>query len=177
MISSKLIVLFLLVVNVSGINHPLLQMFDHFQLSSQTSNETSNFHCISDEDCSYHGTCNQEKTVCICNNGYTTYPSANQPQCNYEQKNQLTAFLLSFFLGAFGAGHFYIEIFGIAAVKLILGLMIGCLQQLAKKSEDRFLVCFYSLGVIVVFIWYIWDLVLFGYNKYPDNNGVGLKPW
>eukprot|EP01084_Bolivina_argentea_P185207 319408_1 len=39
-------------------------------------------------------------------------------------KNQLTAFLLSFFLGAFGAGRFYVGDYTLGAIKLCLPLLV-----------------------------------------------------
>eukprot|EP01083_Nonionella_stella_P044846 120656_1 len=45
---------------------------------------------------------------------------------NYSSRNQLTAFLLAFFLGSVGAGRFYIGAYLSASFKLMLG-GIACL--------------------------------------------------
>ena len=44
--------------------------------------------------------------VCVCNKGYVSY-GLNQT-CNYQQKEKLTAFLLSFLVGSTGADWFYL---------------------------------------------------------------------
>ena len=61
--------------------------------------------------------------------GYTTHPEpdVNAPDedrvyCQYEQKSQLVAFLLSWFFGFFGGGHWYLGLFGYAGAKLAYGV-------------------------------------------------------
>jgi hypothetical protein len=54
--------------------------------------------CSSAADCNYHGLCQDATGNCICFSGYYTQRTNNP--CAYEQKSQLTAFLLQFFLGA-----------------------------------------------------------------------------
>ncbi len=53
--------------------------------------------CLTDSDCN-NGIC--RNFTCICNSGFVTFGSST---CNYQQKEKLTAFLLSFFVGSFGA--------------------------------------------------------------------------
>lgn len=45
--------------------------------------------------------------TCLCDSGYVTFGS-NGLNCNYQQKEKLTAFLLSFFIGSTGADWFYL---------------------------------------------------------------------
>jgi hypothetical protein len=53
--------------------------------------------CTLNSDCN-NGVCTSG--ICVCNKGYL---SQDTLACSYKQKDQLTAFLLSFFLGVFGA--------------------------------------------------------------------------
>ena len=61
--------------------------------------------CVNDLDCN-NGEC-KNKTYCKCDDGYTTHGTDAGP-CNYKQKNKLTAFMLSFFIGNTGADWFYL---------------------------------------------------------------------
>ena len=54
--------------------------------------------CSSDNDCN-NGIC--RSGACLCNAGYVTFGSNGT--CNYQQKNKITAFLLSFLIGTTGA--------------------------------------------------------------------------
>merc|ERR1712130_1081393 len=49
----------------------------------------------------------------------------------YSEKEQLTAFLLSFFLGGVGAGRFYVGDYAIASMKLCLPLIVCILAGIA----------------------------------------------
>lgn len=64
-----------------------------------------NRNCSGLSYCNYNGFCRNDGT-CQCFSGY--YTQFPDKPCSYSQKKQLTAFLLQFFLGVFGAGHFYI---------------------------------------------------------------------
>lgn len=66
--------------------------------------------CRSDIDCNSNGICSSVTGQCRCDIGYTTYDSKDGTQCNYKQKFQMNAFLLSLFLGEFGAGNYNIFI-------------------------------------------------------------------
>merc|ERR1719174_2390456 len=69
--------------------------------------------------CGDHGTCGQygighEDLVCECDKEWATPRDFNSSSvidrekiCSVERKSQLTAILLSVFLGGFGAGSFY----------------------------------------------------------------------
>ena len=58
--------------------------------------------CATDNDCN-NGFCRSSK--CICNSGYV---DNNDSPCSYKQKEKLTTFLLSFFVGPFGVDWFYL---------------------------------------------------------------------
>lgn len=59
--------------------------------------------CNTNSECN-NGQCGDNK-VCQCNLGFVNY---DDKACSYEQKNKVTAFLLSLFLGNFGADWFYL---------------------------------------------------------------------
>jgi len=150
------------------------------------------FVCKDNSSCSFHGECNKMNTDCICESGFTTFFNLTDPfqdkKCNYEKKQQIKAFLFELFLG-FGAGHFYTERFTVAGLKLgafIFGICIICLfpitaKFLSEKLESDCLLlsvsCFYYLCSIGLAFWFIYDLVMFGMNKYLDGNGVELFSW
>lgn len=151
------------------------------------------FTCINSTlSCSGHGECTADKQDCICEAAYTTLENQSTPEankrCNYERKTQLKAFLFELFLG-FGAGHFYTERYTMASLKLsafIFGIFIICLfpitaKFLSEKLESDCLVlsvsCFYYLCSIGLAFWFIYDLVMFGMNKYLDGNQIQLLSW
>ncbi len=59
--------------------------------------------CTRNSDCN-NGVC--QESVCLCNKGFVSF-GTNQT-CNYQQKEKLTAFLLSFLIGSTGADWFYL---------------------------------------------------------------------
>lgn len=133
-------------------------------------------------------------TNCTCKPGYVPISSENKDSdfqyCKYKQKKQLVAFLLELFIG-FGAGHFYRSAYGFAFKKLGAYLAAVCLicclpgitKEISRNSGDcvAFLVTliYYACSVGIGF-WYVFDLIQFAKNNYPDNRfepNIGLKPW
>ena len=144
-----------------------------------------------------HIKCENETTNenCVCEKGY--YPNFDNKLkgvkfCELEQKNQLTAFLLELFVG-FGAGHFYRHHYLMASLKLVaffIGIYLICLFPLTAKcvtdccDSDCLVIVisiFFYLYALGLAFWYIWDLVYFGKNKYPDcshdQGDIDMKPW
>ena len=138
-----------------------------------------------------HMNCNQDKSECTCKAEYATEKGGSK-YCEIERKKQLTAFLLELFVG-FGAGHFYRHDYLMASLKLVafvFGIYVICLFPLTAKcvtdccDSDCLVVLvsiifyLYALGLA---FWYIWDLVYFGKNKYPDkshgNMEIDLQHW
>ena len=138
-----------------------------------------------------HMDCNNEKTECSCKAEYATDPNGSR-YCEVERKKQLTAFLLELFVG-FGAGHFYRHDYLMASLKLVafvFGIYVICLFPLTAKcvtdccDSDCLVVLvsiifyLYALGLA---FWYIWDLVYFGKNYYPDKSHkdfeIDLQHW
>lgn len=126
--------------------------------------------CTSFADCNNEGFCDTSTGVCKCDDHYIN--SHDGTQCTYKQKQQLTAFLLHFFLGYFGAGEFYVGNNGLAAGQLVLSTGSGILLGIAKGTKGKCSVATGILGGIgglASMIWWIADDVLFGKNSVqPD---------
>ena len=153
--------------------------------TATTSSPTIHPNCTDEVTCSAAGTCKKDGT-CDCIWGYVTHnPSQKNTYCNYQQKEQLIAFLLSMFLGGFAGGRWYIDDYPLAAIKtslIFIGCCIGCICAaiLGKttKPERSAVGCFpVCLASTVVIIWCIVDIILFALNQIPDGNGVELAPW
>ena len=138
-----------------------------------------------------HMDCKNENQECTCKAEYATDPNGSR-YCEVERKKQLTAFLLELFVG-FGAGHFYRHDYLMASLKLVafvFGIYVICLFPLTAKcvtdccDSDCLVVLvsiifyIYALGLA---FWYIWDLVYFGKNYYPDKSHkdfeIDLQHW
>ena len=123
----------------------------------------------------------EDKGKLFCN----CYLGDNVVECNYKQKSQLKAFLLELFL-CYGAGHFYINNYKLAAPKLVVFAIFYCLfialRIITKAKEENklanLIICI-SAGVVLaaMITWQIIDLVYFGKNKYKDGNKIPLRNW
>ena len=139
----------------------------------------------SDLFCNGHGICIDYSTGCKCDIGYTTYNSLNGTQCNYKQKYQMNAFLLSLFLGEFGAGRFYVGDYVLGAIKLCLifiGCCIACCFIMGSYAAENGVLmvigyCGLFCSACGLGVWFIVDIILFAINDIPDQNGVELSPW
>ena len=111
---------------------------------------TSNLFCI-------HGVCdrNQSTPVCVCDRGWVLARDGSG-LCTYQQKSKLAAFLLSFFVGGFGADWFYLSV-GNAGY-----IVAGVFKLL-------------TLGGIG--IWWLVDWIRILTNSFPDGQGVALLEW
>lgn len=161
----------------------------NYEMAKTSLRGLQQFTCVDDvTSCSGNGKCNDQKTDCICDVDFDTFPADSSKQCNYQKKKQLVAFLLEMFLG-FGAGHFYTERYSMGGAKLacfLFGVYIICLfpisaKCISDKCDSDWMVltvaCFYYCCVLGLAFWFIYDLVMFGLNKYPDGNGLPLLPW
>ena len=128
---------------------------------------------------------------CSCKGGYITFPKNNSKYCNLVQKKQSIAFVLEFCVG-FGAGHFYRHDYTRGSLKLVafvLGIVfIFSFPITAKYISDCdcdfiavLISIIYYLYLCALTVWYFWDIIYFGKNKYKDfsNKGkaVPLKHW
>lgn len=72
-------------------------------------------------------------------------------------KSRTVAFLLSFFLGAFGAHRFYAGRGGSGVVMLILTITL--------------------IGAIVSGIWNLVDIFTIGFGNFKDGEGYTISKW
>ena len=157
-------------------------------------NKTIYYDCSDEKkiDCAIENMkCNSDFTNCTCKDGYITYKDSKYCEL-HQKKKQLTAFLLELFVG-FGAGHFYRHHYLMASLKLVaffIGIYLICLFPLTAKcvtdccDSDCVVIVisiFFYLYALGLAFWYIWDLVYFGKNKYPDcshdQGDIDMKPW
>jgi TM2 domain-containing membrane protein YozV len=112
--------------------------------------------CITNVDCA-HGICDTNRTIgaCICDRGWVLSRDGNNV-CNYQQRSKLAAFLLSFFVGGFGADWFYLSVGngGYIAAGVFKLLTLG------------------GIG-----IWWLVDWIRILTNSFPDGQGVALLEW
>merc|ERR1719461_32981 len=93
----------------------------------------------SDIDCNGHGICSALTNSCECDIGYTSIGSEDGTECNYKQKYQMNAFLLSLFLGEFGAGRYYVGDYVLGTIKLLLifiGCCVACCAMMSAAGSD-----------------------------------------
>lgn len=125
--------------------------------------------CIPGADqCSGNGQCVYDyqnlNWTCSCYEGYTG------PTCGTQLKYKLTAFLLTFFLANWGAGYFYLAYWGLAGIRLALGVLFCCVVTFHKsannpsKSFRGGASCFYS----ILFLWWMIDWILILTDVVPD---------
>ena len=103
--------------------------------------------------CSIYGICNyqlnpatlQYNIGCECNKGYSSFginpDDSESTYCCYQQKSLLISFLLELFLG-FGIGHFYMNDYTYAIIKMIIQLIfcsgVGCVTYFSCIREHPF---------------------------------------
>lgn len=170
-------------------NQEYLKTLDHFVLKRDgPPYASSNITNCTDSlvTCSAHGTCYKDGSGCVCDDDYATFECDAGVECCYKRKNQLAAFLLSFFLGYLGVGRFYVGQVGVPIAKLLLNLfpciilcILGCCLMSsggegAKGGIAGTVTC---VVFTALFAWWLADVILFGLNKIDDSNGVKLAAW
>jgi hypothetical protein len=134
-----------------------------------------------------------------CMKGYVQRPRRvdkyKDKFCLYEQKQQLKAFLLEFFLTS-GIGHFYCLRVSMGIIKLLVTISffvfysvmkckyseIKCKNELLPESErnelfQHSIVSLFCISTVGFLICHIFDLYMFGTNQYQDGNSVPLESW
>ena len=156
-----------------------------------------NINC-SNTNCLLPNNCSTDKKTCLCSNENSEY-TLNYPLksgekrqdvnsiklfCEHTRKNQLTYFLLEFFLNI-GAGHFYAGNTGMGVGKLLL-IFVPCLAvcifaALGLLSTDKLsgglVSCFLISASCAMSIWWLVDVIMIATSKYTDGMGVPLKHW
>ncbi len=130
-------------------------------------------------------------SVCECALGRANVESLatdNTVYCQYKQKKQMTAFLLSFFI-FFGAGEFYIERNDMAIPQLfftMIPFVILCLTICISCQKDadgrrpmvaKILMVLFGLFTLGVIAWYFVEVGGFAANMRLDGNEVPLQEW
>lgn len=141
--------------------------------------------CVCNSDCNNHGQC--INSACVCDNGYITYDSG---ACNYKQKEKLTAFLLSFLIGATGADWFYLSNgnagYIVAGVFKLLTGLVCCIEPFfvccMKSDNGRGVVAIAGMIIMTIIvlanaIWVLADWIRVLAGTFPDGNGLSLKDW
>jgi len=134
-----------------------------------------------------------------CMKGYVQKPRRvekyKKNYCLYEQKKQLKAFLLEFFLAS-GIGHFYCLRLEMGIIKLLVTISFFVFYGIMKckyseiKTKNEFLpenerndllqhsvVSLFCISTFGFLICHIFDLYMFGTNQYQDGNKVPLDSW
>jgi len=131
------------------------------------------------------GTCNTTTGNCTCNEQYAGL------NCNYTRKSRLVAFLLSIFVGTYGADRFYLGLIGSAVGKLIITLAFilacccGGVVKAAISAGDSdsagsiaaIVICVIGcLLFLAEFIWWLVDVIRIGTGALHDSKGYATDP-
>lgn len=138
--------------------------------------------CQYSGDCPEHSECVNGK--CKCVRGWDT--GKDGVFCSYEKKSKLTAFLLSFLIGNFGADWFYLAqgnaLYIIAGIFKLLAAC-GCCSIIFSACTEcckDLAPCFGCLSMIWSCgggIWWVVDWIRILADAFPDGNGVSLYDW
>jgi hypothetical protein len=178
-------------VNALNTNDLTTNPFERFynkKFTVQSKNTgAKNFTCVpgrDGEECSYHGVCKTDGESCVCDDGYTSTSSNNNVQCDYKQKNTLTAFLLELFLGFVGGGYFYLELTSLAVGQLCLFLggtlllcciiCVGVVMNGDEKCFHVFAGCYMCVWIIALSGWWIASIVMIAQATLLDGNGMSF---
>ena len=156
-----------------------------------------NINC-SESNCRIPNMCSSDKKTCMCSLDYAEY-LLNKPLeqgeqrvdaskmtlfCAHARKNQLTYFLLEFFLNI-GAGHFYAGNTGLGVAKIIVVLLpciamciLGCMGAMSGLDKGMA----FGTGIAIcascaISIWWLVDIIMIAVGKKTDGLGVPLKHW
>jgi hypothetical protein len=156
-----------------------------------------NINC-SESNCRIPNMCSSDKKTCMCSLDYAEY-LLNKPLeqgeqrvdaskmtlfCAHARKNQLTYFLLEFFLNI-GAGHFYAGNTGLGVAKIIFVLlpcMVMCILGFmgAMKGEGKGMALGTGIAICAscaISYWWLVDIIMIVFGKKTDGFGVPLKHW
>lgn len=126
-------------------------------VSDKIKNTDKLIYCTDNSDCNFpKGTCKEYTdtlSVCVCKDGFT---NKNDDPCTYKQKDKVAAFLLSLFLGEFGADWFYLA-----------------------RGDDGYIVAgvFKLLTIGGLGVWWLVDWIRVLADSFDDGNGYPIGPW
>ena len=200
----KKIILFLLIIESITKNLRKDPKLKNRKLST-SSNILINFpKCTSDSDCSKNGECKNGR----CKSRYITHIDleeinkenlssnsnieqtlSGEKMCNYKMKDQLTALMLSIFIG-FGSEHFYMGNNDVGAGKFVfyifcyflnIGLFLFYILFKGKRDLLKFIGLFegiyMALGFVFMLLWNLRDWIKIGLNHLEDSKGYPLYSW
>lgn len=203
---------FVLIILINIINFNIRESKIKPRKLSESSNLVFKFpKCSKNSDCSGHGVCDMSTGNCICDSGYVSYintdkyddenmrvgadniyidlNSNNFKMCNYKLKKQLTALMLSIFVG-FGSEHFYLGHHGTGAGKFCfyifcyymnIGIVVFYIFFKNKRHYIDFIgmweAVYMVLGFIFMIFWNLRDWIMIGKNTLLDVKGNRLHPW
>jgi hypothetical protein len=140
-------------------------------------------------DCSARGVCLPNKS-CLCNDGYITWPTNNEYECNYKQTKKLGPFLCQFFTGfATGCGAFMLGQYDYAISELLLFVLfltmlcaICCLLvRTESDNESKRVMCAYAfvqctllLTLLIEFALWFSTIIFIIVGGFTDKNGAPL---
>lgn len=157
--------------------------------------------CSNDSCGETYGYCISKKQ-CKCNYSYINVPNSKK-LCDYKLSSQLTALILEMLL-PFGFGHFYCKRILIGITKFLILFFIPTLLAFIFKTyllkdenglvakavpnntknwlfngDYKELIKKISLFIYLVlfFIWYLFDFIIFSNNKHKDGSGYDLIPF
>jgi len=140
--------------------------------------------CTTDADCNYRGRCSVLTSDCVCDRGYLTFNCEIGEGCCYVQKQQLTAFCLSFFVGVVGADRFYLGHDAVGAGKLVYFLGTPCVLCILAIILELNGVDGHMWGLLFRFFWvlggmvfWLHDVISIGLNNMNDHNHAPLSSW
>ena len=116
---------------------------------------------------------------------YTTRPITEPITDDISPKSRLTATLLAFFLGSFGAHRFYLGKNGSAAGMLVLTILFFVIAGItgamfgfgAFGLMNWFALGFASIPLIAVSIWALVDFIVVVSGHMKDGQGRRVKKW
>lgn len=105
-------------------------------------------------------------------------------RCLKGARSRTTALCLSIFLINFGAANFYIQRYELAIPQIIIGLLlcvfqVGACAAACLRDDEISVSCVICCGInsvvsLLLFAWWLADLIIFALNTRLDGNGCVL---
>lgn len=119
-------------------------------------------------------------SVCLCDDGFLTWPEGAYPECNHKKTSKLVPFLLTAFVGWLsGAGAFMIGATGWGSAELLVfwvGLLSLMLTACTMDKNDwgHLISCLGCVWVIAIIALWVCVLALIGDGQLTDKQGAPL---